>query len=137
MVMGAATVASLWILADWFLLRPWVAVLDPLDNLVFPLWWPALFAVAVLAWLQALMWHGFGLPWLRVLSFYGAVADRRFQRFLQLSNAFRSVLCGLFAGILGLKLGNRVPRRAPRPPRGYAGLDLALQLARRAVRWLS
>ncbi|HKB04900.1 MAG TPA: hypothetical protein VKD90_21935, partial [Gemmataceae bacterium] len=36
-------------------------------GLDVPLWWPALLAAAVLAWVQALVWWPFGLAWVRVL----------------------------------------------------------------------
>src|SRR5260370_25093718 len=62
MAFGAAAVL-LWLTSAWFILRPWLQ----LQGDVVPLWWPAVLAVATLAWVQALLWLPFGLRWLRVL----------------------------------------------------------------------
>jgi hypothetical protein len=59
MAYGAAALALLWLVAAGLILRP--AGLDA------PLWWPALMAAAVLAWVQALVWWPFGLAWVRLV----------------------------------------------------------------------
>jgi hypothetical protein len=64
MAYGAAAVGVLWLIAARFLLEPWIGLVD---NVALPLWWPAMLAVACLAWVQALLWAPFGLPGLRVL----------------------------------------------------------------------
>ncbi len=63
MVYGAAAVSLVWLTAAWFVLRPW---LEAFDREV-ALWWPAMVAVAALAWIQAVLWMPFGLPGIRIL----------------------------------------------------------------------
>ena len=62
-VYGAAVSVLLWLFTAWFILRPWLALLD--DSV--PLLWPALVATASLAWVQALLWAPFGLRGFRLL----------------------------------------------------------------------
>src|SRR5205814_8057911 len=59
MLYGAAAMAILW-LATRFL-AVWPAGFD------IPVIWPALAAVSLLAWTQALTWMPYGLPGLRVI----------------------------------------------------------------------
>jgi hypothetical protein len=59
MLYGAATMASLWLVAALFARWPW--------EIDLPLIWPALLAAAFLAWTQALSWMPYGLPGLRVI----------------------------------------------------------------------
>jgi hypothetical protein len=100
MAVGAAVVVLLWLVAAAFILRPWVAVLD---NGYIPLWWPALFATAALAWVQALLWSPFGLRWLRVLLFAalvpGLVASAGFSMHTDVSER---LLVGVYAALTGV-----------------------------------
>jgi hypothetical protein len=139
MVAGAATVALLWIAAAVFLLQPWVAVLAPLgaDDFRIPLWWPALLAAALLAWSQALMWHGFGLPWLRAVSFVLLLPIATATVVALVERLSEGVLCGLFAGctVVGwgiAYLGVRRGRCGDTPD--WSWLLLPVQ---RALRWRS
>ncbi len=65
MVVGALVAASLWLVTAALILRPWM-VRD--RHVHVPLWWPAVFAAAMLAWVQALVWSPYGLRWLRVIA---------------------------------------------------------------------
>ena len=60
---GAAAAGMLWLAAAWFILRPWLG----LWGLTVPLWWPAVLAAALVAWVQALLWLPFGLGGLRIV----------------------------------------------------------------------
>jgi hypothetical protein len=62
MVYGAAVAVLLWLFTAWFILRPWLALLD--DSV--PMLWPAMVATASLAWVQALLWTPFGLRGFRL-----------------------------------------------------------------------
>ncbi len=59
MLYGTATLAGLLLAATRFALWP--------SGIDVPLIWPALFAVASMAWIQALVWMPYGLPGLRVV----------------------------------------------------------------------
>jgi len=59
MLYGTATLAGLFMVATRFSVWP--------SGVDFPILWPALFAAAMLAWTQALMWLPYGLPGLRVI----------------------------------------------------------------------
>lgn len=63
MAFGAVASVLVWLGIAWFILRPWML----LWNETVPLWWPATLAMAALAWIQALLWSPFGLPWVRVI----------------------------------------------------------------------
>ena len=98
---GTATLASLWVVVAWFVLQPWASVVSLREETgQVPLWWPALLAAAILAWSQALLWHPFGLPWLRIIAFILlfvtgiALAPILEHRFTEPG------LCGLFAGCI-------------------------------------
>ena len=71
LAVGAAAVVVVWLVSAWLIFRPCVAVLD---GGTVPLWWPALFATAALAWFQALLWFPFGLRWLRVFLLTALIA---------------------------------------------------------------
>jgi polyhydroxybutyrate depolymerase len=60
MLYGTTTLAGLWVAAAFLGFRPCGA------NV--PLVWPALFAAAFIAWLQALAWMPYGLPGLRMIA---------------------------------------------------------------------
>jgi hypothetical protein len=55
--------ALAWLTLAWGALRP---ALRPYE-VEPPLWWPALTLAVVLAWLQAIVWTPFPLPWLRAV----------------------------------------------------------------------
>jgi hypothetical protein len=59
LLLGTLVVVVAWLLSVLCLLRPF-----GLEEV--PLWWPALCGAAALAWLQALTWFPFPLPWLRL-----------------------------------------------------------------------
>jgi hypothetical protein len=59
MLLGTVTVAGLWVASAGWVLRP--------CGLAAPLWWPALWLAAILAWLQAVAWTPFPLSWLRAV----------------------------------------------------------------------
>lgn len=59
MLYGATTLAGLWVAAALLALWP--------SGVPAPLVWPALFAAAFIAWLQALAWMPYGLPGLRII----------------------------------------------------------------------
>jgi hypothetical protein len=61
MLWGCAALALAWLTLSWGALRP---ALRPF-GIELPLWWPALTLAAALAWLQAIIWTPFPLPWLR------------------------------------------------------------------------
>lgn len=69
MLAGAVAMILLWLFSAGLILRPWMQILG--DNL--PLWWPAFFMAVCLAWLQALSWMPFGLPWLRIVWVAAAI----------------------------------------------------------------
>jgi hypothetical protein len=58
MASGGAVAALAWVAWAGLVLRP--------CGVDVPLGWPALLLAAVLAWLQALLWTPFGLPWVRL-----------------------------------------------------------------------
>ena len=60
MLYGAVAVAGLWLATALLALWP--------SGLHVPLIWPALLAVAFLAWIQALTWMPYGLRGLRVIT---------------------------------------------------------------------
>jgi hypothetical protein len=59
MLFGAAAMTALWFATRMLAVWP--------SGVRVPLVWPALAAVALLAWMQALMWMPYGLPGLRVV----------------------------------------------------------------------
>jgi poly(3-hydroxybutyrate) depolymerase len=59
MLYGTTTLAALWLVAALIALRP--------SGVPAPLVWPALFAAAFIAWLQAFAWMPYGLPGLRMI----------------------------------------------------------------------
>src|SRR5205823_14801920 len=59
MALGATAGALLWLAVAGLALRP--------GGLPVPLLWPAVFVAALLAWVQALMWFPFPLPFLRLM----------------------------------------------------------------------
>lgn len=59
MVYGSLVVALAWLAVASFILRP--------GGMDVPLWWPAVLLAGCLAWLQAMVWLPFGLPWLRIV----------------------------------------------------------------------
>jgi hypothetical protein len=65
MLYGAATALLIWLAIVSFILWPWGRLVLGFDRV--PLWWPGLLAAAALAYLQAVLWFPFGLPWLRVV----------------------------------------------------------------------
>ena len=60
MLYGTTTLAGLWVAAAFLGFRP--------SGARVPLVWPALFAAAFIAWLQALAWMPYGLPGLRMIA---------------------------------------------------------------------
>ncbi|HEV3119492.1 MAG TPA: hypothetical protein VGY58_20715 [Gemmataceae bacterium] len=94
MAYGAAAASLLWLAVAWLILRPWMSSFGG----HIPLWWPAMLAMATLAWIQALLWLPFGLPWLRVLLmvflFPGLSA---LAQYCVASGASEAFLVGLFA----------------------------------------
>jgi hypothetical protein len=63
MLWGSALLALAWLTLVWGVLRP---ALGP-HGIDLPLWWPALTLAVALAWLQAIAWTPFPLPWLRAV----------------------------------------------------------------------
>ncbi len=63
MLWGSIVLALAWLTLDWGALRPALRHVD----IEPPLWVPALTLAATLAWLQAILWTPFPLPWLRPL----------------------------------------------------------------------
>ncbi|HEY7157239.1 MAG TPA: hypothetical protein VH575_25020 [Gemmataceae bacterium] len=63
MLWGCGAMALAWLTLAWGAMRP---VLRPY-GVEPPLWWPALTLAAALAWLQAIVWTPFPLPWLRAV----------------------------------------------------------------------
>ena len=61
MLWGTSILASAWLTLTWSVLR--IAG----DDLGILIWWPALLLAVVLAWLQAIVWSPFPLPWLRAI----------------------------------------------------------------------
>ena len=100
---GAVTISTLWVVVAFFLLRPWFALVALQEDMVqVPLWWPALLAAAILAWSQALMWHSYGLPWMRIAGFmllFTAAVCLTPQLVWCLAEPG---LCGVFAGCVVL-----------------------------------
>ncbi len=109
MVYGTATVAGLLLAATRFALWP--------SGVDVPLIWPALYAAASLAWIQALMWMPYGLPGLRV------------------------VVAVLWLATLGAAVPMAVERKvpeavmvaalAPQVPLAYLAARFAVEMARR------
>jgi hypothetical protein len=63
MLWGCGALALAWLTLDWGALRP---ALQPY-GIEPPLWGPALTLAVALAWLQAIAWTPFPLPWLRAV----------------------------------------------------------------------
>jgi hypothetical protein len=135
MVYGAAAAALLWLVVAAFLLRPGLGLL----GLRVPLWWPAVLATAYLAWVQALLWLPFGLPWMRVIVstiFFASLAT--VAQSAVTAGASEGTLAALFAGLtvtawgVGL-VGLRRARRGDVPNWGGLFTPLGL-LARRQRR---
>ncbi len=61
MLWGSITLVLGWLTLAWGVLWP--------CGLHVPLGWPALLLAVVLAWLQAIVWTPFPLPWIRLLLF--------------------------------------------------------------------
>lgn len=61
MLWGSATMVLVWLVLAWGALRP--------CGFNVPLGWPALLLAVALAWLQAIIWTPFPLPWVRALLF--------------------------------------------------------------------
>jgi hypothetical protein len=138
---GTAAVSLLWLVLAWCIMRPWMS----LWSESVPLWWPALMATAVLAWLQAVLWLPFGWRGLRVivllLLIVGLIV---LAGFTVTSGISEPMLVGLFAGVavlgwtfgyLGVRQGrrgtapdwegvfepvHRLVRRLPHRPRPFA-----------------
>lgn len=96
MAFGAVTLILLWLASALFILRPLLRLLGE----GVPLWWPALVAVAGLAWFQALLWLPFGLPWLRTILMPILIVSLSVavQALLALG-APEGAIAGLFAGL--------------------------------------
>jgi hypothetical protein len=62
LLLGSLVLIFAWLLAALCMLRPF-----GIEDI--PLWWPAMCGAAVLAWVQALSWFPFPLPWLRLGCF--------------------------------------------------------------------
>jgi hypothetical protein len=92
MLSGGLTMMLTWL--GWNL-----SVLKP-NNMPLPLWWPALALATGLAWLQALLWTPFSLPYLRVfvLTMVGTVLV-----VLAFAGVYwevgEPILAGVFAGL--------------------------------------
>ncbi len=116
LLLGTAVVVASWLLAALCMLRPF-----GMEDI--PLWWPALCGAAVLAWIQAVTWFPFPLPWLRLVCltvFLGGL----FFGTLALISAGRdfggneALLAGLFLTLLVL---------------GYATAAVGVDRARRGM----
>lgn len=59
MVYGGLAIAVSWIIFSLLFVRP--------RGLELPLFWPSMFALALLGWMQALSWRSFPSGWLRIL----------------------------------------------------------------------
>jgi hypothetical protein len=94
MAYGAAAASLLWLAVAWLILQPWMSSFGG----QVPQWWPAMLATATLAWIQALLWLPFGLPWLRILLmvflFPSLIALAQFSI---ASGASEALLVGVFA----------------------------------------
>ncbi len=62
MLWGTSILTLAWLTLPWGVLRMIAG-----NDLGFPIWWLALLFAVVLAWLQAIVWSPFPLPWLRAL----------------------------------------------------------------------
>lgn len=62
MLWGSAAMVLVWLVLAWGALRPY--------GYNVPLGWPALLLAVILAWLQAIIWTPFPLPWVRALLFF-------------------------------------------------------------------
>jgi hypothetical protein len=70
MLYGAAVVMLLWLALIGYILI-YLLLTNPAGRFLPepfpPLWWPGVMAVAFLAWIQAILWAPYGLPWLRIV----------------------------------------------------------------------
>jgi hypothetical protein len=62
MLWGSAAMVLVWLALAWGALRPY--------GFNVPLGWPALLLALSLAWLQAIIWTPFPLPWVRAVLFF-------------------------------------------------------------------
>ena len=105
MAHGTAAVSLLWLVVAGCIMRPWASLLWR-DSV--PLWWPALMATAVLAWLQAVLWLPFGWRGLRVIVLLFLIPGLMvLAQLAAISNVSEPILVALFAGlaVIGWALG--------------------------------
>src|SRR5207244_3636529 len=109
MLYGAVAVAGLWLATALLALWP--------SGLHVPLIWPALLAVAFLAWIQALTWMPYGLRGMRVITLmlWLIVAEAILMLAMKLNVADRVMVAFLL----------------PHPPLAYLAARFAVGRARR------
>jgi hypothetical protein len=95
LAVGACTLVLFWVVLGGLVLRP--------AGAQVPLVWLAVFLVAVLAWVQALMWYPFPLPYLRLILtvlFVGAMIAVAILGFLY--EVAPGLLLAIFTGMIPL-----------------------------------
>lgn len=99
MLYGTVTVALLWVVMVQCILRPW--------GIGAPLWWPAALSAVLVAWLQALLWWPFGLPWLRGVIAVGVIPiPISIALFgIQVYHVSQPALTAIFAGLIPIGWG--------------------------------
>lgn len=109
MAVAGLAMALLWLILGTWVLRP--------GGANVPLLWPAVFLAALMVWAQALLWHPFPLPALRIFvavpilggMVFGAAACHTFKVWPALLATVSAVLipAAYFVGVAGLSRARR------------------------------
>ncbi len=97
MLWGSIVLALAWLTLSWGALRPALRHLE----IEPPLWVPALSLAATLAWLQAIIWTPFPLPWLRPLVLIPLISPLVVLIPLTAANDISpGIVCGLLIALM-------------------------------------
>jgi hypothetical protein len=97
MLWGSIGLALAWLTLDWGALRPALRHLE----IEPPLWVPALTLAATLAWLQAIIWTPFPLPWLRPFVLIPLISPLAALILLSAAYDFsQGIVCGVLIAVI-------------------------------------